>query len=227
MKKGLIIIFLSILCFNCITLYSQEQCKVLKQEIAEKYVGKCKNGLAHGKGIAEGKDKYEGEFKNGLPQGLGKYTWSTGEVYEGRWKEGKREGEGKYYYKKNGIDSVKYGVWGKDIFIKKIVPSPYKVIRSTSVSRYTIRRIGEGERVLVAMMQMGNPNLTVTNLMFSPSSGNAFSLGSKQGYQNVTFPFSLKISYTTLNLLQTSSYPVEFEVEIKVAGDWEITLVNS
>jgi len=47
----------------------QEPCKVLKQEIATKYFGNCKKGLAQGKGVAVGRDKYEGQFKNGLPNG--------------------------------------------------------------------------------------------------------------------------------------------------------------
>jgi len=38
---------------------AQKACKVLTPEIAEKHTGKCKNGFAHGNGIAEGKNRYE------------------------------------------------------------------------------------------------------------------------------------------------------------------------
>lgn len=110
MKAKVAIILLSILLLNLFESYAQEQCKVLKPEIADKYSGKCKKGLAHGQGLAEGKDRYEGDFKNGLPHGKGKYTWASGEIYEGYWKEGKREGEGKFWYKKNGADSMKYAL---------------------------------------------------------------------------------------------------------------------
>ena len=56
--------------------YSQteESCKVLISEISEKYEGDCKNGLAHGTGVAKGIDLYEGRFKKGIPNGKGKYT---------------------------------------------------------------------------------------------------------------------------------------------------------
>jgi len=43
---------------NC-SLMAQKACKVLTPEIAEKHTGKCKNGFAHGNGIAEGKNRYE------------------------------------------------------------------------------------------------------------------------------------------------------------------------
>ena len=52
--------------------YSQEsqvQCKVLMEEISDWYQGDCKDGVAHGNGIAKGIDRYEGKFKKGLPNG--------------------------------------------------------------------------------------------------------------------------------------------------------------
>lgn len=207
-------------------LYSQEPCKVLKQEIADKYVGKCKNGLAQGKGVAEGKDKYEGQFKNGLPHGNGKYTFANGEVYDGKWKEGKKEGEGKFYYKKNGVDSVKHGVWGNDVFVRKILPLPYKIIKNISISRYSVRQTGNGNRILFSLMQNGMPNSTVTSLLFSASSGTESDFGNKKSFENVIFPFTCKVTYSTQNLLKTSTYNVEFEILINQTGEWEIVLDN-
>jgi len=97
-------------------LFSQENCQVLKPEIAGNYTGKCKNGLAQGKGKAIGKDTYEGTFSKGLPEGKGTYAWSTGEVYTGEWKEGYQEGEGKYSFKKDGNDTIIAGIWIKDVY---------------------------------------------------------------------------------------------------------------
>ena len=74
---------------SCI--YSQDNkdnCKVLMNEISESYQGDCKDGLAHGNGLAQGIDTYEGKFKKGLPYGNGKYAWANGDYYDGRWKEG-------------------------------------------------------------------------------------------------------------------------------------------
>lgn len=226
MKTRVVIILLSIFLFNLFEAYAQEQCKVLKPEIADKYSGKCRKGLAHGKGLAEGKDRYEGDFKNGLPHGKGKYTWGSGEIYEGYWKEGKRDGEGKFWYKKDGVDSMKYALWRNDIYIKRIIPSPYRIIRSSSVTRYSVRRVKEGNRVLFQFKQNGGVNTSVYGLLFSPSSGNSYTLGSEQGYENIVFPFTCKVSYKTLNSLKTIPIDAEFIIEIKEPGEWEVILNN-
>ncbi len=208
-------------------IYSQESCKVLKQKISEKYSGKCKNGLAHGKGIAVGKDKYEGGFRNGLPQGDGKYTWANGEVFEGRWKNGQRNGEGKFFYKKYDVDIVKVGLWQNDVFVKHIKPSPFKVLRSYSITRYSVRRIKDGNRVLFHFKQTGGGNnATISGILFTPSSGDSYILGSSEGFENVIFPFTCKVIYQTSNTLNTVRYDAEFVVEIREFGEWEILLYN-
>jgi hypothetical protein len=56
-------------------------CRVAKASISGSYTGDCKNGLAHGKGIAQGIDRYEGEFTKGLPSGTGIYRWADGVYY--------------------------------------------------------------------------------------------------------------------------------------------------
>jgi len=218
------IVLVAIVCISYVQLFSQEPCKVLKSEISEKYEGKCKKGLANGKGLATGKDKYEGDFKNGLPHGNGKYTWSSGEVYDGKWKEGKRNGEGKYFYKKNGIDSIKIGIWKDDIFLKKIVPAPYRIIRSSSVSRFSVQKSKEGNKVLFSFMQNGANDSNVSNLLFTTNCGTTYNLGLKQGFDNVVFPFTCKVSYKTMNSLKTIIIDVYFEIEIREPGYWEIFL---
>lgn len=221
MKTKLLFIALSIIFLINMGLYSQEQCKVLLPDIAKTYVGKCKKGLAHGKGVAEGTDKYEGFFKNGLPHGVGKYTWAKGDmIYEGDWKEGKKDGKGKLFYKINGADSMKYGVWKNDSFVKRITPSPYKVIRSSSIQRYAVRRNGVGSRVLFSFNQFGKANATVADLQFAYSSGSSFTQGLKQGVENIVFPFTCRVSY------KAAFYIAEFEIEFREAGDWEVVLFN-
>jgi hypothetical protein len=206
--------------------FSQETCKVLKPEISEKYVGNCKKGLADGKGFAEGKDKYEGKFKKGLPNGKGKYTWSTGEVYDGNWKDGKRNGEGKYTFKSNGYDSTQVGIWKDDSFFKKIVPSPYTVYRSNGIKRYTVRRIGDGNRMTLSLMQDGSNNSSISGFSYYSTSGTTFSVGPKPGYENITFPCTFKVYYRTQNSLKGGIISVEFEIEIKEPGNWDITINN-
>jgi hypothetical protein len=221
--RTLSIFFMIVFTLFRIHVFSQDACKVLKPEISEKYTGNCKNGLADGKGIAEGTDKYEGKFKKGFPNGTGKYTWSTGEVYEGSWKEGKRDGQGKYTYKLNGVETVDFGIWKDDAFFRKILPSPYTVYRATSITRYSVKRLGDGTRVLFSLMQNGN-NTQVGNLSLYSTSGNNFSFGTKFGYENLEFPCTLKLSYTCPNKIKTASINVEFEIIIKEAGSWEVTI---
>jgi hypothetical protein len=225
MRTSVSIFFMIVFTLYQMNVYSQETCKVLKPEISGKYTGKCKNGLADGKGIAEGTDKYEGKFAQGLPNGTGKYTWSTGEVYVGSWKNGKREGQGRYTYKLNGVETVDFGIWKDDALFKKMVPSAYTVYRATSITRYSVKRLGDGSRVIFAMMQNGN-NTETSNLNLYTTSGNSFSVGSKIGYENIDFPCTLKLSYTSPNKLKTAFISVEFEIVIKDPGSWEVTINN-
>ena len=74
-----IILLLAISCLGY-TVIAQENCLVLKPEISGKYTGKCKNGLANGKGKSVGQDTYIGQFSKGWPQGSGTYTWANGDT---------------------------------------------------------------------------------------------------------------------------------------------------
>jgi len=75
---------------------AQNECKVLVPELSGSYFGKCKKGLAHGKGKALGIDSYDGNFRKGLPHGGGVYKWENGAIYDGDWREGLRDGKGVY-----------------------------------------------------------------------------------------------------------------------------------
>ena len=124
------------------------------------------------------------------------------------------------------MDSVKNGIWKNDIFIKKIVPSPYKVILSTNVTRYNIHRNIDGNRVLFSFIQNGCPNSSISNIFFSQSSGTSMNLGTKYGFENVVFPFNCRVTYATLNSFKTITINASFEIEITETGDWEIILNN-
>ncbi|RLD65057.1 MAG: hypothetical protein DRI84_07600, partial [Bacteroidetes bacterium] len=106
-KTGFIIMFL-IMVFGA---YAQDSCHVLNPAIQESYEGGCKNGLAHGEGLAKGVDTYQGRFKKGLPDGYGTYNWANGAIYQGDWKKGKRSGRGSYSYSVDGRDTSIIGLW--------------------------------------------------------------------------------------------------------------------
>ncbi|MCX6239139.1 MAG: hypothetical protein NTY07_16520 [Bacteroidia bacterium] len=226
MKTSLSVLFTIVFALNQFNAFSQDACKVLKPEISGKYTGDCKNGVADGKGVAEGKDKYEGKFKKGLPNGQGIYTWSTGEVYKGSWHEGKKQGDGKLTFKSNGIDSTTIGIWKDDVFDRKRVENPYSVYRSNGIKRYNVERFSDGDKVTLTIMKNGNNNSTVRGLTFFCTSGMTYSVGSKLGYESVIFPCNVKIIYSTSNALNTASIECAFEIEIKTPGIWDIQLDN-
>ena len=68
--------------------------KVLSPNLAGSYSGSCKDGLAHGEGVAKGPHEYSGIFANGKPHGKGAYAWQNGDKYEGDWLDGKMHGKG-------------------------------------------------------------------------------------------------------------------------------------
>jgi len=226
LKTSLSVLFTIICAFNQLIAFSQETCKVLMPEISGRYTGDCKNGLADGKGIAEGKDKYEGKFKKGYPNGQGIYTWSTGEVYKGSWNEGKKNGNGIFTFKSNGIDSTTTGIWKDDVFLRKKIVSQYMVFRASGIKRTNVQRDSDGDKVTLMIMKDGNNNSTVSGLTFFCTSGMTYSVGSKLGYENVIFPCTVKVIYSTSNSFNTASIECAFEVEIKTPGIWEIKLEN-
>ncbi|MHC1706021.1 MAG: hypothetical protein AB9842_00730 [Bacteroidales bacterium] len=206
--------------------FSQENCKVLKPEISGIYKGECKNGLANGKGIAEGIDKYEGRFKNGLPHGKGKYTWASGDTYNGHWGKGMKHGEGVYKFKNNEGDSILTGIWENDIFIKKIMPPPYKVFIARDFDKYSINKTNEGNKVSLKFRQLGMQNNDISNFTFFVDNGSYQKVGNTHVYTQVMFPVQVKITYTTKNKLKTADISPVLELIINEPGDWEIVLNN-
>jgi len=226
MKNKLIPLLIILLLSGIIKSYSQDSCKVLKPEISGKYQGKCKNGLANGKGIAQGIDKYEGRFINGLPDGNGIYTWANGDTYNGYWSKGKKNGEGTYKYKKFGGDSVLTGIWENDKFIKKINPNPYKVYIARDFDKYSITRARDGNKVSLKLHQMGMTNTDISEITFFADNGLYQAFGNTYVYSQVIFPVLIKISYTTKNKLKTADINPVLEVIINEPGEWEIVLTN-
>lgn len=224
--KSLRLIVLLLFLGNLITLtYGQKKCEVLLPGISESYVGKCKKGLAHGKGKAFGIDTYEGMFRKGLPNGKGTYTWSTGEQYEGQWLAGQRDGLGVYVMKVDGKDSILSGVWKNNKYVGP-PPKPPVVHSSINVDKYRFTKRADGNVIRISIFQNGSYNRNIDNLTLAGSSGNQVNLGNAVGFDNISFPFDCKVAYVTWNKLHTYQQYATFEFTITESGEWVVSIYN-
>jgi hypothetical protein len=83
-------------------------CRVLDPELQASYSGACVNGLAEGKGAAEGSARYEGEFKAGRKHGKGVKSWPNGDRYEGEFADDRKEGHGVYAWGRGPWQGERY-----------------------------------------------------------------------------------------------------------------------
>ncbi|MDP2089128.1 MAG: hypothetical protein Q8J84_06960 [Flavobacteriaceae bacterium] len=228
MKKTIATLLLvSITLFINESLYAQSDCKVLKIEINQSYEGKCKKGLASGKGIAQGIDKYEGNFKNGLPNGKGTYYYQDGSYFTGEWKNGLKNGEGKLVSIINGQENKTEGIWENDVYIGEKPPVSYQIKYKQGVDRFSLTKEGtKQQRVLIQFFQNGSKNGAIDNLRMQASSGRQVSIPNYEGFEYIESPFVCKISYTTFNKLRTSKNEVVFEFVINEPGEWSLDIHN-
>lgn len=213
--------------FTSLTITGQQQCKVLKADIASEYSGGCKNGLAHGEGIAKGENIYEGNFKKGLPNGVGTMVYTDGSIYIGSWKNGVKQGKGKYSYMLDAKDSIQEGIWKKGKFVGKKEVKKYKVIKKDGVPRYVIRKVGnEFNRVTIRVKNSGTiHNISANNI--TGTSGNTFNYQGYVGFENInTFPFTCEMRYRMTTKLGTTSFLVEFVFKLNEPGDWLVEIYH-
>lgn len=224
MNKSRLITGLIVFCCYSTIVFAQQECEVLKKDIAGTYTGECKNGLANGNGISEGENKYEGHFKDGLPHGSGTIFYANGGSYTGDWKKGLRQGEGKFSFISEGKESFKEGIWKKDKFIGEKKIRQYEILRNVAVPRYTFRYVGDKfNRVTIKVKHNGITVRTPQNI--TGSSGNFMNYQGNTSFENITyFPFTCEMIYMMPSKLYSSSHNVEFSFKINQPGDWLVEL---
>ena len=226
-KYSLTTLFYMLILISGSMLYAQKECKVMMPEISGSYTGKCKKGLAHGKGLAIGTDTYEGRFSEGWPAGTGKYTWADGRVYEGSWKDGLRDGQGAMIYPTAGGDSIVAGIWKDDSYYGPVSLPPYKINRSRSVVRSSIRKINEmGSGVRIGIFLGGNYNTEISDFSMVSDTGEQMILGQRYGIQNAVVHYTVYLKYRTWNQLHTQQHDVIFEFTINEPGTFEVSIHN-
>lgn len=204
--------------------FGQSDCKVSLPDISGTYIGDCRKGLAHGKGVAQGKDLYEGQFVKGLPEGNGTYTWEgRTSFYEGQWKDGMRDGKGKMVT----VDTTITGYWKANHYVGKELISSYVINSVLGVSRSTFKKsISSLDGVKMRIMQGGMDNITIQDFSLAYDSGDEYRNGPIIGIQNVRFPLRVYVRYRTWNQLHSAQYDVFFDFSINEPGSWDVVITN-
>jgi len=218
------IVFVFLYSANTFAQVPVNECKVLLNEISGSYDGACKDGLAHGKGIARGVDTYDGKFKKGLPNGKGKYIWANGDIFEGYFKAGKKNGEGILYT--NADKNKLRGIWKDDEFIKKVEDPQYQVIQMQNVTDVTIQEKSGGlpNTIELLFSREGQVSRYVGSLMISSSSGNTKESSSFSGIENVLFPFEGMVEFEAMSKFNTVRIKYKVKFKIIKSGSWTVKI---
>jgi len=224
MVKKLFIFLFTLLPFYLISQNNVKSCKVLVKTLQETYEGKCKKGLAHGKGIASGIDHYEGKFNKGLPHGKGTYTWQNGNCYVGSWDNGKRSGKGKFVSVLNNTKTILNGYWENNKYIGKNKPVDFKYrIYVGDVKLKYLHLNNLGNTIELSIRRYGNIiNESIFDSEFVSDYGTIETNGSEIEFNNVIFPFKaiiqFTISYENIHS-NITDFRYKFEIEIFKRGD--------
>ncbi|MBJ6368062.1 MORN repeat-containing protein [Snuella sedimenti] len=220
MKHAFFII--SFFLFGSSLVFSQSGCKIKLEAISSDYTGDCKNGYAHGIGVAKGKeDSYSGAFKKGFPHGLGNYNWGNGNTYKGQFNKGKMDGQGALTIKKtDGSEELKKGYFKNNEYIG-LYKYPYLVrskreIRSVVLQEDPSKLHGDLYRITIKV-KSGGINVT-PHIMVTDENGTNYSNGVMQ---NVMYPCKkIEISFNH------ESYSCRIMLDVYKKGNWivEITI---
>lgn len=207
-----------------------DSCKVLLKAIAGEYNGKCRNGLANGKGTAKGEDTYTGLFKNGFPDGKGTYIFKNGNNYKGYWKDGLKDGKGKFVYTVNGESQTMTGYWKNGDYIGKTdLDISYRVTSSSGIIHYEVEKVEDKnnykDNVITISIKSAMTDFLPADLKINNSSGQLIQKGKKLVVSQYFCPLNCEISYSIITGGNQRKL-CRFIVEITEKGKYEITLSN-
>lgn len=222
MKSLLIFSFVSLFGF---CLFAQKpEGPVLKKELAGKYEGQLKKGLANGEGTAVGIDSYTGRFNKGLPDGEGTYSFSNGDVYKGSFSKGLFSGKGKFIYKKAAGDSIVEGYWESGKYIGEKLIAPYEISNKTGSVNPSIVRAGDGNKVEIVVLDPFNAYITPQ--IIATGEYTLQNYYSRNYFADAVFPLSFDIRYSCTNKYHSGFIDSTIRIKINKPGSWVITLRN-
>ncbi len=200
------------------------ECKVLLESISGKYEGDCKNGLAHGRGTAEGKDKYTGRFREGLPDGGGIYYFSNGDYFHGAFKAGKKSGKGEYFSALNN-KKIK-GIWKEDSLNREITDPPYEILQNHGVNSISVtsKAGGNPNTVELAFSRDGQISYNMPSLSLSSTTGNVVRNSYYSAVEYISYPVDISLTFSAASRFNTVMVRYEAKVRINKPGSWKIVL---
>ncbi|MBO6795365.1 MAG: hypothetical protein JJ895_15770 [Balneolaceae bacterium] len=240
MRKAVLFLAIGLVSWSCAAVYhsreGNKECEVLLPSIAEDYEGYCKNGLAHGEGVAVGLHTYEGDFVAGYPHGEGVYTWHSERKYTGNWRQGQQYSFGTLEYVENGAQETLSGFWYEgELEVISDDHRPHRIINQRGVVSTSIRRQGSDYtgKIFLRFRRNGeNVQNVITELNISHSSGtmpNQPGSNSTLEYtiENPSYPLELFVSYKIPNLMNTSLIDNRVQLIIKEPGQYVVDFNNS
>jgi len=197
---------------------------VLKKELAGKYEGELKKGLAHGQGTAIGLDTYTGQFNKGFPEGQGTYTFSNRDEYRGEFLRGLFSGKGVLTYKKADGDSILEGYWEAGKYVGRTMVAPYEISNKTGSVNPSIINIGDGNKVEILVMDPYNKYITPQIMAFGQFTQQTYY--GRNLFADAVFPVTFDIRYSCTNKMRSGIIDSTIKIKINKPGNWQITLRN-
>ena len=191
--------------------------------ISQSYEGDCREGLAHGFGVARGRDYYRGKFRQGLPDGLGTYIWANGVKHIGSWKTGKCDGRGRRITVRDGVKDVVRGTWKNNKLVKKRQRPPYKITYIDGIERVRIYRAGPREMIEFYPIRHGNIPL-IEHFRINNSSGTQNTSIKPYSVEYVTFPFEGTVMFSAPNMFNAYIKLCEVSFRINEPGRWIVEI---
>lgn len=216
--------------FSVVTIFSfclfaqKPEGPVLKTELAGKYEGQLKKGLANGEGTAVGIDSYTGRFIKGLPDGEGVYTFSDGDIYDGHFSKGLFSGRGKYMYKNAAGDSIVDGYWESGKYVGEKLIAPYEISNKTGSVNPGIIRSGDGNKVEIVVLDPFNAYITPQ--IIATGEYTLQNYYSRNYFADAVFPLTFDIRYSCTNKYRSGVIDSTIRIKINKPGSWVVTLRN-